>query len=97
MKRLYQWFSGRASFFRSDISAQGRTTTRTICTQVTVQREGTTLLVADSVAAFDICSLCGQKVSPAHAEPVRLHLQKASTSPEPSSSPAPFPVDDHPP
>jgi hypothetical protein len=91
MKRLYQWISERASFFRSDISAQGATTTRTICTEVTVQREGMTLLVAGAAAGFDICPLCGQKVAPAQPEPASFHLPKASTSPDagPAKGPSP--------
>ena len=91
MKGLYQWISERASFFRSDISAQGTTTTRTICTEVTVQREGMTLLVAGTAAAFDICPLCGQKVAPAQPEPSGFRLQKASTPPVagPAKGPSP--------
>ena len=82
MKRLYQWMSERASFFRSDISGQGATTIRTIRTEVTVQREGTTLLVAGAAAGLDICPLCGQKIAPAQAEPASVPFRKALTSPD---------------
>jgi hypothetical protein len=77
-KRLYQWLSRRASFFRSDTS--GRGTTRTVRTEVTVQREGMTLLVSDAAAAFDTCPLCGSKLAPAQAEQARLRLPKGSIS-----------------
>jgi hypothetical protein len=65
MKGLYQWFSRRASFFRSGTSDQR--TTRTVRTEVTVQREGLTLLVGGGTG-FDNCPLCGQKLDPAQAE-----------------------------
>jgi hypothetical protein len=72
MKRLYQWFSERASFFRSGTSGTG--TTRTVRTEVTVQREGITVLVGDA-AAFDTCPLCGNKLAPAQVEETRLRLR----------------------
>ena len=77
-KRLYQRLSQWASFFRSDTS--GRGTTRTVRTEVTVQREGMTLLVSDAAAAFDTCPLCGSKLAPAQAEQARLRLPKGSIS-----------------
>jgi hypothetical protein len=76
--RLYQWLRRRASFFRSDSS--GRGTSRTVRTEVTVQREGITLLVGDAAAAFDTCPLCGSKLDVAQAEQARLRLQKGSTN-----------------
>jgi hypothetical protein len=72
-KRLYQWLSQRASFFRSHASGHG--TTRTVRTEVTVQREGMTLLVGDAAAGFDTCPLCGQKLPSAQAEQTRLRLR----------------------
>jgi hypothetical protein len=80
MKRLYQWFSKRASFFRSGTSGSG--TIRTVRTEVTVHREGLTLLVGSAAAGFDICPLCGQKLAPAQAEQARLRLLEGSTSQE---------------
>jgi len=77
-KRLYQWLSQRASFFRSDTSGGG--TTRTIRTEVTVQREGMTLLVGDATAGFDTCPLCGSKLTPEQVEQTRLRLPKGSIS-----------------
>jgi hypothetical protein len=71
MKRLYQWFSQRASFFRSDSSRPGMT--RTVRTEVTAQREGLTLLVGS--AGFEICPLCGQNLAPAQTEQARLRLR----------------------
>jgi hypothetical protein len=71
--RLYQWLSQRASFFRPDTS--GRGTSRTVRTEVTVQRERITLLVGDAAAGFDTCPLCGNKLAPAQAEQPRLRLR----------------------
>ena len=74
MKRLYQWFRGWASFFRSGTPSPG--TTRTVRTEVTtVQREGMTLLVGNATAGFDICPFCGQALAPAQAEQARLRLR----------------------
>jgi hypothetical protein len=68
MNRLYQWLFERASFFRSDRSDQGMS--RTIRTETTVERESTTLLVDGSAASgFDICPLCGNKLTPDQAKP----------------------------
>ena len=80
VKRLYQWFSQRASFFRSDSSIRG--TTRAVRTEVTVQREGLTLQVAGVAASFDVCPLCGQKLAPAQLEQARLRLQEGSIQQE---------------
>lgn len=81
MNRLYQWLSKQASFFRSDVS--GRGTSRTVRTEVTVERQGMTLLVGGAAAAgFDFCPLCGQKLEPAQAEQARLRLQEGSVSPQ---------------
>jgi hypothetical protein len=77
MKRLYQWFRGWASFFRSGTPGQG--STRTVRTEVTV-REGMTLLVGGVAAGFEICPLCGQKLAPAEAEQARRRLLDGSTS-----------------
>jgi hypothetical protein len=79
VKRLYQWFSERASFFRSDVSGHG--TSRTVCTEVTVRREGITLLLGDVAAAgFAICPLCGNKLAPGQAEQARLRIPKGSAT-----------------
>ena len=78
MKRLYQWFSKRASFFRSGTPTPG--TTRTVRTEVTVHREGMTLLVGGVAAGFENCPLCGQKLAPTQAEQARLRLQGGSVS-----------------
>jgi len=77
-KRLYQWLSQRASFFRSDTS--GRGSTRTVRTEVTVQREGMTLLVGDVTAGSDACPFCGSKLTPEQVEQARLRLPKGSIS-----------------
>jgi hypothetical protein len=77
-KRLYQWFRERASIFRSARPSPG--TTRTVRTEVTVRREGLTLLVGGAAAGFDICPFCGQKLAPAQAEQARLRLQEGSIS-----------------
>jgi hypothetical protein len=75
MNRLYQWFSGRASTFRTD--AAGPTMSRTVSTQVTVQTESTTLM-ARSSAAFDVCPFCAQKLAPSQAVHERLRLHESS-------------------
>lgn len=68
MNRLYQWLSGRARFFRTDTSSRGAS--RTIRTEVTVERQGMTLLVGGAAGAgFDTCPLCGNKLAPNQAEP----------------------------
>lgn len=79
MKGLYQWISARASFFRSDTVGQGAATTRTVCTEVTVERESTTV-VASAAAVFALCPLCGQKLAPAQAASERLRLNQGSTA-----------------
>jgi len=78
MNRLYQWLSKRARFFRSDPS--GRGTSRTVRTEVTVERQGLTLLVGGAAAGFDNCPLCGQKLALAQVEQARLRLQESSIS-----------------
>ena len=62
MNRLYQWLSERASFFRSDKSDQ--VMRRTVRTEVTVEREGMTLMVGGAAAGLDFCPLCGNKLAP---------------------------------
>ena len=80
MQRIYQWLSQRASFFHSQTS--GRGTSRTVRTEVTVERQGMTLLVGGTAAGFDNCPLCGQKLAPAQAEQARRRLQQGSIAPE---------------
>jgi hypothetical protein len=90
MSRIYQWLSGRASFFRSDTS--GRGTNRTARTEVTVERQDMILLVGGAAAAgFDTCPLCGSKLAPAQAEQLCGRLLKGSISHEtgPADSPPP--------
>ena len=68
MKRLYQSLSELASFFRTEASGGG--ISRTVCTEVTVRREGMTLQIdSAATAAFRICPLCGTEFAPAQAEP----------------------------
>jgi len=75
--RLYQWLSRRARLFRSDSAVGGLS--RTVRTEVTFERRGTTLLVGGVQAGLDRCPLCGQNLAPAQAEQARLHLQADST------------------
>jgi len=85
MNRLYQWLSGRASSFRSDTS--GRGASRTIRTEVTVERQGMTLLVGGAAAAsFDTCPFCGSKLAPNQAEQLYGRLLKGSISQEKTRS-----------
>jgi hypothetical protein len=71
--RLYQWLGERARFFRSDTS--GRGTSRTVRTEVTVQREAVTVLVGEAAAGFDTCPFCGSKLAPAQAEQAKPRLR----------------------
>ena len=89
MKRLYQWFSERASFFLSDTTNQGRG--HTVRTEVTVQREAMTLLMSEGAGGFDICPICGQKVAPGQVGRRGFQLQKASTSRETGPVETPLP------
>jgi len=70
-KGLYQWLTQRASYFRSVQSNHGAGCI--VRTEVTVERQGTTLLVGN-VSGFDTCPLCGQKLAPAQSEQARLRL-----------------------
>jgi hypothetical protein len=76
MNRLYQWLGGGASLFRSNKSSRGLA--NAVRSEVTVQRESTTLLISGPTAAFDTCPLCGQDLAPEQAEQARLRLQKGS-------------------
>lgn len=78
MKRLYQWFSERASFFHADTT--GGSAIRTVRTEVTVQREGMTLLVGEVGTVFDVCPFCQQKLAPTRAGQSRLRVQKGSAN-----------------
>jgi hypothetical protein len=76
--RLYQWLSERASFFRAEES--GRGISRTVRTEVTVERQGVTVMfnAAGATAGFDHCPLCGKELTPAQAEPDSFPRQKGS-------------------
>jgi hypothetical protein len=81
VKRLYQWLFKRARFFWFDVCGCG--TRRTIRTEVTVEREGVTLLVGGAAAVdLDTCPLCGSKLAPAQAEVPEGRLLEGSISPE---------------
>jgi hypothetical protein len=85
MNRLYQWLSARASFFRSNSPSRG--SSRTVRTEVTVEREGLTLLVGNAAdVGFDICPLCGAELAPAQAERVKGRLLKGSISEQTGSA-----------
>ncbi len=84
MDRIYQWLSERARFFRSATSV--RDTYRTVRTEVTVERQGVTVVVGDATAIFDVCPLCGTNLAPAQAEQVIACLEKARTSQTPTSA-----------
>jgi uncharacterized protein with PIN domain len=55
-------------------------TGRTIRTEVTVERQGTTVLVGNLAADFDSCPLCGNKLSTEQAEQARHRLPKGPMS-----------------
>jgi hypothetical protein len=90
VNRLYQWLSGRASFFRTDTSS--RSLGRTVRTEVTVERQSTTMIVGGATAVgFDTCPLCGSKLAPDQAEQPSGRLLKGSTSQGPGPVVGPFP------
>jgi hypothetical protein len=75
-KRLYQWLTQRASFFR--FAASGRGTSRTVRTEVTIERESVTLSVNGS--ALNLCPMCGQTLlSPPEAQ-AGLRLEEGPTN-----------------
>ncbi len=79
-KRLYQWLSQRASSFRSE-RYTGNQASRTVRTEVTVERQGTTVILGDmGMAGFDTCPLCGSKLAREQAEQARLRLPRGPIS-----------------
>jgi hypothetical protein len=76
-QRLYQWLTQRASFFRFD--ASGRETSRTVRTEVTLERESITVSV-NGPAAFDVCPMCGQTLPAPQAAQTELRLEEGSTN-----------------
>jgi hypothetical protein len=79
VKQLYQWFSKRASFFRSDTA--GSYKSRTVRTEMTVQVERMTVLVGSAgPTGFDICPLCGNELARAEAERLNCCPHKGSIS-----------------
>ena len=79
-KRLYQWMTQRASFFR--FAASGPGTSRTVRTEVTFERESITLSV--NGPALDRCPMCGQTrgqtLPPPQAAQAGLRLEEESTN-----------------
>jgi len=74
MQRLFQSLRERAGFCRAETSGHGGS--RTVRTDVTVEREETTVLVGGvSSWAFDTCPFCGHKIEPARAAQVRARLE----------------------
>ena len=74
-KRLYQWMTQRASFFR--FAASGPGTSRTVRTEVTLERESITLSV--NGPALNLCPICGQTLPP-EATQAGLGLKEGSTN-----------------
>lgn len=86
MNRLYQWLSGRASFFRSD------TYSRTVRTEVTTERQGVILTLDGGAAVgFDTCPLCGSKLAPAQAREKGSRVLKGSISQQTGEGDSPPP------
>jgi len=53
--------------------------TRIVRTDVTVERQGMTVLLSGvATGDFDICPLCGQSLAPAQTAQIRASLQKGS-------------------
>jgi len=76
VKELYQRLFRRAMSFLLGSSAPAGG--RVVRTEVTVERQGVTVLLSGVAAAdFDICPLCGQRLAPTQAEQMRSCLQKS--------------------
>jgi len=74
VKRIYQWLTGQASFF--GLGAVGHGIGRTVRTEVTVRREGITLLVGGAATVgIDTCPLCGSKLA---SDQASTHTKPAS-------------------
>jgi hypothetical protein len=82
--RLYQWLSGRASIFRSISSSH--MASRTVRTEVTVERQGVSVLLGGGAVGLDACPLCGRRLASEHAP-------QAGRLPEGSISADDLPVD----
>jgi hypothetical protein len=73
-QRLFNWA-------RFGSSPSVPVVTRVVHTDVTVDRQGVTVLLSGGAAAdFDICPLCGQTLAPAQRAQIRAGLQKGSAS-----------------
>jgi hypothetical protein len=73
-QRLFNW-----ARFGSSSSVAGAT--RIVHTDVTVERQGMTVLLSGRAAAdFDTCPFCGQSLAPAQTAQIRASLQKGSAS-----------------
>jgi hypothetical protein len=75
-KRLYQWMTQRASFFR--FAGSDRGTSRTVRTEVTFERESITLSV--SGPSLDRCPFCGQTLPTPQAAQAALRVEEGSTN-----------------
>jgi hypothetical protein len=83
MNRLYQWLSDRARFFRSEGTSRG--VSRTVRTEVTVERDAVAVLLGGGAANLDTCPFCGSQLAPAaEAEQPKGRLLEGSISEEPS-------------
>lgn len=79
VKELYQRLFRRATAFLTGPSAP--TGGRVVQTEVTVERQGVTVLLSGVVAAdFEICPLCGQRLAPTQADQIRGCLHQGSAS-----------------
>lgn len=76
--RLYQWLWQRARLPRPDPALGGLS--RTVRTEVTIERLEKTLLVGGAPVDLDHCPFCGQKLLPPQAEQVGLLLQADSAA-----------------
>jgi hypothetical protein len=79
VKELYQRLFRRAMAFLSGTSAP--VTGRVVHTEVTVERQGVTVLLSGVGSAdFDTCPLCGQRLAATQAAQIRGSLQSSSAS-----------------
>src|ERR1700722_7791320 len=80
-QRLFNWARIRSATLGS--APSGPSVTRIVHMDVTVERQGMTVLLSGGAAAgFDTCPLCGQCLAPAQTEQIRASLQKGSTLPQ---------------
>jgi len=79
MNRLHQWLQVATVFLTERVDPSTR---RIVRTEVTVQQEQRIILSGrGTLDGFDICPLCGQKMTPKQATQLGNRLAEASSAP----------------